>query len=362
MSPEGKQSNASKGPVAAPQRVRHVRVHPLVRVALWAGALVLVLTFFRPITFVLVLLIAAAAFASVLAPIARRIPGPRWLGAGGAALAFWLVLAGLLALLGWLLAAPIKEQIQQWPQLLEQVNQTLANWWHGLGLQSPPTLSELARQLGDWLSGGAGEGVVTDVLRSVGVIPVGLAMVIFGSLYFLVADRPLLTRSLNGLLPGREEPLHRSLVQLESRYRRWLLGTLISMTAVGLASALGYWIIGLRFALALAMLAFFSEIVPTLGPFLQFLLALAVAAAQGPFQVVGLVVVYAIVQLLESYVLLPLVMRGAVHLPPLVTLFTVVLWARLLGPLGLLLALPINLTIWTLLENFKIARQSSPVS
>ena len=61
---------------------------------------------------------------------------------------------------------------------------------------------------------------------------------------------------------------------------------------------------------------------------------------------------YGGIQLIESWVLLPLMMKRAVRIPPLVTLFMIVLWARLFGVPGLILAIPIDLTRWTFLDRF----------
>ena len=136
--------------------------------------------------------------------------------------------------------------------------------------------------------------------------------------------------------------------------RWWLLGTMISGVVVGTLNVIGYTIIGLEFAVPLAILAGLAEFIPYFGPVAAGVLALMIAATQDTTQVIGVVVIYAIVQTLEANLLVPLVMRQALHMPPLVTLFSVVLWGRVFGPAGLLLAIPINLTIWTMIDRFYI--------
>jgi predicted PurR-regulated permease PerM len=78
-----------------------------------------------------------------------------------------------------------------------------------------------------------------------------------------------------------------------------------------------------------------------------FLVALLVAATEGGAIVVKVLVVWAIVQTLESYVLQPVVMKRAVRIPPLVTLFSVVFWGKVFGLGGLLLAIPLDLVVWS---------------
>ena len=75
---------------------------------------------------------------------------------------------------------------------------------------------------------------------------------------------------------------------------------------------------------------------------------------------VGVLITWAIIQVLEPYVLVPIVMRKAVRIPPVVTVFTVVLWARILGPMGLLLAIPINITLWSFISNFVLKSRERP--
>ena len=55
----------------------------------------------------------------------------------------------------------------------------------------------------------------------------------------------------------------------------------------------------------------------------------------------GVLVVYGVIQALEAYIILPLIMRGAVNMHPAITLFTVVLWGKIFGVPGLILAIPL---------------------
>jgi predicted PurR-regulated permease PerM len=133
------------------------------------------------------------------------------------------------------------------------------------------------------------------------------------------------------------------------------------MALIALASGLGFWLVGLEFALPLALFAGVAQSVPTFGPLLTLLLSLVVAATQGLPQVIGVVGVYIVVQSLESYVLTPLVMKRAVNVPPVVTLLTIILWGNVFGLAGLVLAIPIDLTIWAFLRNHIIeARDEGP--
>src|SRR5690606_39857887 len=113
-------------------------------------------------------------------------------------------------------------------------------------------------------------------------------------------------------------------------------------------------------------LAGLCEIVPTVGPACAMVVAVLFAATQSAGTVLGVLCVYAAIQAIEAYVILPMIMRGAVKVHPAVTLFSVVLWGKIFGVPGLMLAIPINLTIACLVEYLYIrprdARLHSPAT
>lgn len=339
------------------QRRAAVRVYPLVGVAVAIVALWLFLHFFSAGTILLLGLLAAGTVAAALKPVAERIPGPPWVGALAAGAGFMLLSAGILVLLSWLLADAIKSQVAEWPQLRDQLNGILGRWSERFGLSEPVTVRTLAADITRFLAGGNVDQLLSQATTAVTSVGIGLAFAFIGSIYLLTERSERLLRPVERLVPARRQPaLQRAVDALEPRLRWWFVGTIGSMILVGLASWAGYALVGLRFALPLALLAGALEIVPTIGPLLTFALAALVAATQGTTQLIGVVVVYAVVQLLESYLILPLVMERAVRIPPIVTLATVILWGNVFGPAGLLLALPLDLLAWTVLETF-VAQQ-----
>ena len=152
-----------------------------------------------------------------------------------------------------------------------------------------------------------------------------------------------------------------AMTDLEPRYRAWAVGTLTGMGVVFCASSIGYSLIGLKMAIPLALLAGFAEIVPTVGPAIACVIAALFAGATQSGTAAGLVLlVWGCIQALEAYVILPLIMKGAVNVHPAITLFTVVLWGKIFGVAGLMLAIPINLTIWTLLDHLRMRELDGP--
>ena len=334
---------------------RPVWVYPLVSIFVWAVALVLLFHFFSAFKIILLGLLAAVSVAALLRPVSQRIPGPRGLSAAVVGLGFLLVVAAIVAVMVWLLMEPIGQQLSHWPEIRDGLNHVLADWGRALGVHQAVTVDNLGNQLIGFIGGQSVGEVVGRTTDLTTVILLSMIFVFAGSMYILAEPPGKLVRPVLKMLPpARVVPMQAAIKELEPRLRWWLLGTFISMVVMGVGSFVGYTIIGLQWALALGVVAGVLEAVPTVGPLTTFMLSLLIAATQGFGQVIGVTVVYAIVQTIESYVLIPLVMKKAVDIPPVVTLFTIVLWGKIFGIAGLLLAIPIDLVLWSVIDHFVI--------
>ncbi len=144
------------------------------------------------------------------------------------------------------------------------------------------------------------------------------------------------------LVPPRGRPRARRLfAALAGTIRNWLLGRLLAMLLIGGVIYLGLTLLGVRFALPLAILAFLLELVPNVGPLIAAVPALLVAAPDGLSQTLLVGGLYLIVQTLEGYVLTPLIQQRTVELPPALTIIALVLLGTQAGALGALVAAPL---------------------
>ena len=348
----GRHAGAAEGTPRTPSQEAPVPVslRHLHTLAGWAVALFLFFYLFPAFELLFLCLLGSAILAAALQPLAHRIPAKRWPSAvlaglvpiAGAVLLFWLV--------GWLIWRVVHEQAGQWPALQASIDEMLAGWSGTLGLREPLSVDALRERLAAVLTGGGRGGGGDKVMAAAGAAAnglVALVLVLFGAMFLLGERERTLLRPVLRLLPPRRRPqVEEAVLSLGPKLRWWLLGSLLSMAVTGLASAIGFRLAGLSFALPLGLLAGFSELVPTFGPTFVFLVALLVAATQGSPVVAKVLIVWAVVQTLESYILQPAVMKRAVSVPPLVTLFTVVFWGKVFGLAGLLLAVPLDLVVW----------------
>lgn len=145
--------------------------------------------------------------------------------------------------------------------------------------------------------------------------------------------------------------------KIQRKIGRWLLGQLILSGFIFLLSFLGLSILGVKFALALALLAGLLEIIPYLGPILSAIPAVFVAFVQSSPLAVFVILLYVVVQQVENYILVPKVMGRTVGANPVIILLAVLVGFKIAGILGMLLAVPVVAAIGVFLTDFRESRE-----
>ena len=138
--------------------------------------------------------------------------------------------------------------------------------------------------------------------------------------------------------------------QLESKLGGWARGQLLLMLLVGISSYIGFIILGIPFALPLALLAGIFEIVPYLGPIVASIPAIILGFSISPFvggAAIGLAI---LIQQLENYVFVPKVMEKSTGMSPIIILLALAVGAKLAGITGMVISIPIVIIIQTLLQ------------
>jgi predicted PurR-regulated permease PerM len=173
----------------------------------------------------------------------------------------------------------------------------------------------------------------------------GFLLVVFLSIYF-AADPELYRRGFLALLPARRraqgaEVMDRVAVVL----RKWLVTQLIAMAAIGTVTTIALLILKVKAAFALGLLAGLFEFIPTVGPLLSAIPAVAMGFLDSPEKALVVAAVYVGIQFLENHILIPLLMKGGMDLPPALTVVTQALLALVFGFLGLMVAVPLLATV-----------------
>ena len=132
--------------------------------------------------------------------------------------------------------------------------------------------------------------------------------------------------------------------------RWWMIAQFIDMWIIGAATAIGLWLLGVKLALVFGILAGIFNIIPNFGPLISLVPATLIALMDSPQTALYVVIMYMILQTIEGYLLLPLLQRKAVDVPPVVLIGAQVLMGFTLGGLGLLLAAPLVAAVMVMVK------------
>jgi len=144
----------------------------------------------------------------------------------------------------------------------------------------------------------------------------------------------------------------------QKRMSSWFWGEVILMIVVGTLTYIGLNIIGIKYVLALSVLAGLLEVMPNLGPIASSIPAILIGLSYSPIIGVYCVILYIVVQQLENNLIVPIIMKKATGLHPIITLIAMVIGGKLAGIIGVLLAVPTTIFIETILiESQKIYKK-----
>ena len=169
----------------------------------------------------------------------------------------------------------------------------------------------------------------------------GLLIIIFLAIY-IGADPELYHRGLIALFPARaRRRAGEVLSAMATTLRRWLVTQLIAMLAIGSVTTIVLLILRVKAAFALGILAGLFEFIPTVGPILSALPAIAMGFLDSPEKALYVALAFWGIQFAENHLLIPLLMKGGVDLPPVLTILSQALMALLFGFIGLMCAVPL---------------------
>lgn len=152
----------------------------------------------------------------------------------------------------------------------------------------------------------------------------------------------------------RSEAIAKFIDTLDVRLGGWARGQFALMVLIGVLTYIGLLIIGIPFALPLAVLAGLLEIIPYLGPVIAAIPTIIIGFGISPVTGVLAAGVAIIVQQLENYVLVPKVMEKSVGVSPIVTLVALAIGARLAGIVGMIISVPTVITLQVVLKHYFI--------
>ena len=251
-----------------------------------------------------------------------------------------LLLLAIIGLGGWAMAPQIAEQssklAKEIPAAVERLQSEVAQ--HPLlkriASELPPP-ETIVKQLSN-LVPNAGL-FFTGILGAVG----NVIIILFVGIYF-AATPQLYTGSFVRLIPQtRRDRARQVLQELGHTLASWLLGKAASMLIVGIATSVGLSLLGVPLALILGIIAGLLDFIPYLGPIMAGVPAVLLALSISPELALYTVLLFAGIQLVEGYLLQPLIEARAVDLPPALVIVMQLIFGTLFGFAGVALATPL---------------------
>lgn len=317
----------------------------LIVLAIVGVALTLIeLTRFFMLVFAAVVL--GAIFDAIASWLCRKTRIGRGLALALSVAGIVAIFAGAFMLFGSQLASEVDTIRQQIPAALQGVEAFLDRYGLGeevreLAAVGGDDISRLASQAGGYALA-AGSGIADFVLVLVAAI-------------FLAGDPATYRRGLLLLLPQRAEDTASLAIGDAARgLKGWMVGQAVSSLVVAALTWAGLTLLGVPAAGGLGLIAGLLDIIPMVGPIIAGIPAVLLAFTVSPMTALWTLLLFLAIQQLQGNFLQPMIQKQAVDVPPAVLLFAVVAAGILFGFLGVLLAAPLTVVVYVLVQRIYV--------
>ncbi len=283
----------------------------------------------------------------------RRVKLPRWLAVPIVYLAFLAVVVAIFVFLGPPLVRQLQRLFNAIPDWLDSLNALLASLEAWLASHSIEVSLQInTDDIVNWLRthGTESVGTLVTVGWSVAGAIVNLFLTVVVSFYMLIDGRRIF-RFICRLAPGEPEVKEAYVRGLQTSFSKYVRGQALLGTTIGLACGLAIWIMswevvdvwpnGGQYALLFGVWAGVTEVIPYIGPVLGAVPPVIAAFFHSPVAALVVIIVYVVIQQLESHILAPNIVGSSVGVHPLVVIFALLAGAQIGGILGMLASLPL---------------------
>jgi predicted PurR-regulated permease PerM len=292
----------------------------------------------------------AAALSGPVAIVQRLTHAPRAL----AILLVYLMAIGIIVAVGLIVVPPLVDQIEEFvrhvPRYIREVRDdaVFQHWDEQYGIVAK--LQGEASKLPSLLEKAAGDlesvtiGAAESIAKTIAVLAIA---------FLLLLDAPRLFELAYSRMPKeRADSMRRLAAQAAGAIGGYVAGAFAVAALAGLAAFVAMEVLGIPFAVPLAVVMAFFALIPLVGSAIGAVIIAIVALFEGPGTAIGFVLYFVVYQQLETHVLGPFVYKRTVQMRPVLVIISVFAGASLLGILGALLAIPAAATIQIVLQEW----------
>jgi predicted PurR-regulated permease PerM len=285
--------------------------------------------------------LGAIAIHAVAEGYHKRLHVPEKPALGAAMITALAIVGFLFWLFGVQFAPQINLLVARLPSLLDQLSAYLSQ---------SPVGAKLVSAVHAAYAGSRAAQDVSGILQGAGTLLLNVLLLIVGAMFFAV-NPGIYRRGILLLVPQSQRAAYAdALHDVAETLRLWLRTQLILMTTMGVLVGLGLWIAGVPSPAALGLLAGLSEFIPYIGPTAAMLPAVGLAATVSTHAVIGSLLTYAVVRLIQTNFITPLVQHRVIDIPPAVTLFSIIGIGMVFGLYALFFSAAMLVVIFTLIR------------
>lgn len=266
-----------------------------------------------------------------------------------------LFVSGIITLIVFLVLPFLKLQFQnlsdEFPTYFKQVtlnidtflrNSIFASFYDGLDMNIVSIVESAPDNIGKLATdalGGIAAGLTSFVGAFTGFV-LSIVTVPF-ILFYLLKDGEKLPKVFIHMLPPRmREDANAIAHDADRQISSYIQGQILVSICIGIMVSIGFFIIGMKYALLLGVLAMFTSVVPYLGPLIAITPAVIIAIVTSPFMLIKLAVVWTIVQLIDGKFISPQIMGKSLQIHPITIIFVLLTSGSLFGVAGVILGIP----------------------
>jgi predicted PurR-regulated permease PerM len=318
------------------------------RTVIWAIITVAAIWLVFRVVDIIVIVFLSYIFAAAINPTIDRLEKrkiPRFFGI----LAIYVGAIAILVLLFTLIIPPAVSQVKGLAQNSGMYIGRVNSYIHGISPDASKivnsTLNGFAKTLGN-------QGGVLSQALGVFSGMLGLIVVLFISFYLLLQKNGI-EKAIAQYMPSQHYDRSIKVARkISLKMSAWLRGQLFLSVTLAILDFLALTILGVPLALTLAIISGFLEFLPIIGPLTAGALAAIIALSVSPLLALIVIIWYVVLQQFEQHLIAPLIMKKTVGLNPVTIIVAVLVGGKILGILGILIAVPVVAALSVIVEEF----------
>lgn len=258
-----------------------------------------------------------------------------------------LIVGGSVALLAPSVAEQVRHLRDELPKSAQQASSYISQFsWGRTLIDQMPSADEIIQKIDASTVLSRVGGYFSSTLGALGNFFVTILLAIY-----LASEPKFYTDGFVKLFPKNVRTrTHEILDAIGEMLGWWLIGKVASMIFIGLLTWIGLWILGVPLSLTLGLIAGLLSFIPNFGPIFSAVPAILLGFIDSPIKALYVLILFVVVQIIESNLVTPMIERRTVELPPALTVVAQLALGVLIGGLGLVLATPLLAVVMVLVQ------------